>query len=106
MQRHLWLLFALILAFSGTAQTFSGKVEDASGMGLPGAFITAKNKAGDVLGDVSLPDGTYTLDLRAWAGQRVTLSCSYIGMETAERTVAQLVAGKSYAWDWRSGRNI
>ena len=27
MQRHLWLLFALILAFSGSAQTFSGAVK-------------------------------------------------------------------------------
>ena len=101
MQRHLWLLFALVMAFSGTAQTFSGKVVDASGMGLPGAFITAKNKAGDLLGNVSLPDGTYTLDLSAWAGQSATLSCSYIGMENAERTVANLEAGEAYAWDWQ-----
>ena len=101
MQRHLWLLFALVMAFSGTAQTFSGKVADESGMGLPGAFITAKNKAGDLLGNVSLPDGTYTLDLSAWAGQSATLSCSYIGMETAERTVANLEVGKAYAWDWQ-----
>ena len=99
MPRHLLLLIALILAFSSSAQTFSGAVTDDTGEGLP-AFITAKNPAGDVLGDVSLPDGTYTLDLRAWAGQRVTLSCSYIGMETLEREIAQLVAGKSYALDW------
>ena len=101
MQRHLWLLFALVMAFSSTAQTFSGKVVDASGIGLPGAFITAKNKAGDLLGNVSLPDGTYTLDLGTWAGQSATLSCSYIGMETSERTVANLEAGKAYAWDWQ-----
>ncbi len=100
MPRHLLLLFALILAFSSSSQTFSGAVTDDTGEGLPGAFITAKNPAGDVLGDVSLPDGAYTLDLRVWAGQRVTLSCSYIGMETLEQEIAQLVADKSYALDW------
>ncbi len=101
MQRHLWLLFAWFLAFSSAAQTFSGKVTDEAGMGLPGAFITAKNTAGELLGNVSLPDGSYTLDLSAWKGQSATLSCSYIGMESVERTIASLESGAAYAWDWQ-----
>ena len=100
MQRHWWLLFAWFLAFSSAAQTFSGKVTDEAGMGLPGAFITAKNTAGELLGNVSLPDGSYTLDLSAWKGQSATLSCSYIGMESVERTIASLESGAAYAWDW------
>ncbi|MGB1122631.1 MAG: TonB-dependent receptor [Flavobacteriales bacterium] len=100
MLRHLLLLFAIIVASNSSAQTFSGKVIDESGVGLPGAFITAQKASGDVLGEVSLPDGTYTLDLRAWAGENVTLSCSYIGMETLEREFANLQAGYSYTLDW------
>ncbi len=100
MLRHLLLLCALVLAFSSFAQTFSGKVTGETGVSLPGAFITAKNSAGDVLGAVSLPDGTYALDLRVMAGQRVTLSCSYIGMETMKRDVANLTADDTYILDW------
>lgn len=100
MQRYSLLLLALVVAFFSTAQTFNGKVTDESGMGLPGAFITAKNAAGDMLGNVSLPDGSYTLDLSDWAGQGTTISCSYIGMETQERSVDRLESGAAYAWNW------
>ncbi len=100
MQRYSLLLLALVVAFFSTAQTFNGKVTDESGMGLPGAFITAKNAAGDMLGNVSLPDGSYTLDLSDWAGQGATISCSYIGMETQERSVDRLESGAAYAWNW------
>lgn len=92
-----WTLMGSLLC---SAQTFNGKVTDESGMGLPGAFITAKNTAGDVRGEVSLPDGSYALDLRSWAGQKVTISCSYIGMETLKRDYAALVAGQAYSLDW------
>ncbi len=100
MLRHLFLLFALVFALCGSAQTISGKVLDEAGFGLPGAFITAKNSTGDVLGNVSLPDGTYTLDLSTWVGQPVTLSCSYIGMETLTRDFSNLKAGDTYLIDW------
>lgn len=94
------LTWALMGSLLCSAQSFNGKVTDESGMGLPGAFITAKNAAGDVRGEVSLPDGTYALDLRAWTGQRVTISCSYIGMETLKRDYTALVAGQAYNVDW------
>ena len=100
MHRYTLLALALFVALFSTAQTFNGKVTDESGMGLPGAFITAKNAAGDMLGNVSLPDGAYTLDLSVWAGQGATISCSYIGMETQERSVDRLESGAAYAWNW------
>ena len=100
MHRYSLLTLALFAALFSTAQTFNGKVTDESGMGLPGAFITAKNAAGDMLGNVSLPDGSYTLDLSDWAGQGAAISCSYIGMETQERSVDRLESGAAYAWNW------
>ena len=100
MQRYSLLLLALFAALCSTAQTFNGKVTDETGMGLPGAFVTAKNAAGEMLGNVSLPDGTYVLDLSDWAGQSATVSCSYIGMETQERSVNRLETGAVYTWNW------
>ena len=100
MHRYSLLTLALFAALFSTAQTFNGKVTDESGMGLPGAFITAKNAAGDMLGNVSLPDGSYALDLSDWAGQGATISCSYIGMETQDRSVDRLESGAAYAWNW------
>ena len=100
MHRLSLLTWALVGSLICSAQSFNGMVTDESGLGLPGAFITAKNASGDVRGEVSLPDGSYALDLRVWAGQRVTISCSYIGMETLKRDFTALVAGKAYELDW------
>ena len=82
------------------AQTLSGIVKDSDGLALPGAFITARAAGGQVEGAVSLPDGTYTLNLSAWAGKSTAVACSYIGMETTERTFESLVSGQSYQVDW------
>lgn len=106
MRNHLaflmvWALASIIAATSGTAQTFQGVVQDEQGQALPGAFITARNGGGAMEGAVSLPDGSYTLNLQKWAGQSITLTCSYIGMEKSEQAVEALVAGQTYTTNWR-----
>lgn len=81
-------------------QIIQGKVLDSSEMGLPGAFVTAKNSAGEVTGVASNSDGTYSLDLSRWAGQSVTVSCSYIGMTTLSEPFNNLAANQTYSLDW------
>ena len=81
-------------------QIIQGKVLDSSKIGLPGAFITAKNSAGEINGVASNSDGTYSLDLSKWAGQSATVSCSYIGMTTLSESFGSLAANLVYSLDW------
>mgnify|MGYP000962048511 CR=1 FL=1 len=89
-----------ILFQQSFAQTLSGIVKDQQGLALPGAFITARTSGVQVQGAVSQPDGTYTLDLSAWAGKPATIACSYIGMETSEKSFPSLISGEIYPLNW------
>ncbi|MFZ8837055.1 MAG: TonB-dependent receptor [Flavobacteriales bacterium] len=98
--RYPLLCLLTLYAFNLQAQTIKGVVKDDQGLGLPGAFITAKNQAGAMEGIASNADGSYDLDLSQWVGQSATVSCSYIGMETQSVELSSLVQGKQYELNW------
>ena len=77
------LVFALFGA-SVEAQTLSGTVLDAEGVPLVGATL---HVVGTTTGATVRMDGTYALPLSTYAGTSVRIRCTFIGMETAEKTL-------------------
>ena len=81
--RMLILAMGMFFAATGFAQniTVNGHVEDATGEPIIGATVRVVGQQGGVATDF---DGDFSID----APQGATISVSYIGYETEERTAA------------------
>jgi iron complex outermembrane receptor protein len=66
---------------SAHAQLVTGRVTDTQGQPLPNATLLVTGRQVGVFSD---EQGVYRLELKAdWAGQTLSLQCSYIGFQTA-----------------------